>query len=401
MPNLQTQAQIGVVSATLETSSGYFVQVPVELLKSDLSSSALRLYLLLLSYGGPKSCAWPGQTRLAADLKLSERRVRDLLTELETAGLIKIEHVAGTSNLYHLQRFELRGLPGKKQTPQKEESLTTPAESFQGERQKSATELHVLESKNMCEEKTLARKNDEVKEEANNQLMNIKEELIHAGLTSIMATELTEIVLSNKRDSEYVKHLIAASLAKGIHNPIGFIRFMILRNSDPAIPKPRPKLEKSKPTQPIDFAKYTSGKYAYLTSNREIPVGEIDPTKAESPVSEPVEAIPQVKEENNPQPVKPEFDKLRQVIIGTFGLESEKALLEWEKVLEGLEDCSQVGYFYPALGWLEGTGEAKNYRLVFRNRFDLRAGQRYFNQLKSRLLAIYGPDLIIDCQSLV
>jgi len=400
MPNLQTQAQIGVVSATLETTSGYFVQVPVELLKSDLSSSALRLYLVLLSYGGPKSCAWPGQARLATDLKLSERRVRDLLTELEATGLIQIEHVAGTSNLYHLHRFELRGLPGKKEIQKKEAIEATPAEKCQKERQKSATELHVLELNNMCEGKVLAEKARKEDETSDSLLATIEKEFILAGLTSLMASELAEIALNNKRDQDYVKGLVTASRERGIHNPVGFIRFMVLRNSDPISPKPRSKPEKPNPTQPIDFAKYTSGKYAYLTNCKDIVVNE-----PELPIVEPLSPssvqpdAPQ-KEVVSRQPVRPEYRKLRQVMAETFGLENEKVLTEWEKVLETLADCPQNSYFYPALGWLERVNEVKCYRLVFRNRFDLKLGQRYLPQLRMTLLATYGLDLAIDCQSL-
>ena len=397
MPILQTQAKIEDDFSTLETSSGYFVQLPVELLKSDLSSSALRLYLLLLSYSGPKSCAWPGQARLAADLKLSERRVRDLLTELEVANLIKIEHIAGTSNLYHIHRFELRSLPGKRA------SESTPAEKFQGERQKSSAELHVLESKNMCEEMVSSGNSEKDGKATVNPIASAEEEFIQAGLPPLMATELAQIAFSNRRELKYIRTLITASQEKSIHNSVGFIRFMVLRNADPTStirPKTRTKPEKPNPTQPIDFAKYTTGKYAYLTNRKELMGSEIIPLEVERGLPSPVEPTPQAKKGANIQPNKPEYFQLHRTITETFGLETEKVLTEWGKVLEGLADCPQSGYFYPALGWLEKLDEVKIYRLIFRNRFDQRAGERWLSLLAKGLRLLYGVELRILCQSL-
>jgi len=421
MPAFQTQIEKGEYSDTPQKPSGFFVQVPVELLKSEVSSSALRLYLLLLSYGGPKSTAWPGQSRLANDLQLSERRVRNLLTELAAAGLIRIEHVAGTSNLYHLHRFELRSLPGKGAATHE----ATPEQKCQGDRNYSSTELHVLESKIVCDEKPQSEGNSEQEGVYLSLLTTLEKELLKTEMSRLVAKELAGILANNGRDLEYIQTLITASQDKAIHNPIGFIRFMVLRNAEPirsARSNTRRKVGKTLPetTPPIDFSKYTTGKYAYLTERNSIP-NLVDPPievgaencfdsipikviipKLENQDSFPmdVKAMPLVPTVGSINPVwaKPEHVTLRRIIATTYGFQSEKPIENWSELLSKLATQGWATYFYPTLGWLAASAEnSRQFNLIFRNKFDRRLSEPYLKQLIEFLTNNFGFEIDLVC----
>ncbi len=81
-----------------------FVQVPLEVLEASISSSAMKLYLILLKYARQSNECWPSQQTLGRDMNLKPRRIADLLKELENAFLITIICRAkeGLSNLYRL-----------------------------------------------------------------------------------------------------------------------------------------------------------------------------------------------------------------------------------------------------------------------------------------------------------
>ncbi|MBN9392379.1 MAG: helix-turn-helix domain-containing protein [Chloroflexi bacterium] len=81
-----------------------FVQVPLEVLEAGISTSALKLYLILLKYARQSNECWPSQQTLGWDMNLKPRRIADLLKELECASLITIICRAkeGLSNLYRL-----------------------------------------------------------------------------------------------------------------------------------------------------------------------------------------------------------------------------------------------------------------------------------------------------------
>ncbi len=425
MPAIQIQIEKGEHSAIPKNPAGFFVQVPVELLKSEVSSSALRLYLLLLSYGGPRATAWPGQSRLANDLQLSERRVRNLLTELEAAGLIRIEHVAGTSNLYHLHRFELRSLPGKGTAT----CEATSEQKCQGERNYSSTELHVLESKIVCEEKPQSKMNNEQKGVYLSLVTALEKELLKTEMNELVARELAVILANNGRDLEYIQTLITASQGKSIHNPIGFVRFMVLRNVEPICSSrlnARRKVEKTLPetTPPIDFSKYTTGKYAYLTERKSIPnladppnevgaenyfdhiaIKVIDP-KLENQNNYPVtvKAMPLLPtvEPINPAWAKPEHVALRRIIATSYGFQSEKLIKNWSELLSKLATQGWATYFYPTLGWLTTSPEnSRQFNLIFRNKFDKRLSEPYLKQLIEFLTNNFGFGIELVCYDFV
>lgn len=81
-----------------------FVQVPLEVLEARISTSAMKLYLILLKYARQSNECWPSQQTLGRDMNLKPRRIADLLKELEMASLITIICRAkeGLSNLYRL-----------------------------------------------------------------------------------------------------------------------------------------------------------------------------------------------------------------------------------------------------------------------------------------------------------
>ncbi len=444
MPNLQKEQAI--VQPTPKTppekrGNGAFVQVPVELLRGDnLSPAALKLYMILLSYCGPKAIAWPSQERLAQDMHLSERRVRGLMTELGNAGIVYVKHCIGSSNTYVVQKYSLGG-------GEQNESVTTPfektaEENFRVERKKISAHVHELEFKNLCEEK--ADKTGNVTRETyrsdgasvENEFTILVDLFVSSGMSLEMGLELAQVSRKNNRDDSYVNLLIEASHSPEVHNPIGFIRFMVLRNAEPTMASKR-GIKHSQPrsktlaNQPLDFTKYTSGKYAYLTNPKisAITLNQIeeDPpqfkaapvvsshfgplplgneNKSEPPMEVETSFIGSVEalsgSDNNKQTLanRPAHLKVRQEVVKVFGLEEAPVLAEWNKILKSLENSSQVRYFYPALGWLVNSNEPGCYQVVFRNKFDRRLGERWLALLIERLKVLYGPEIEVSCQSL-
>src|SRR5260221_4069184 len=81
-----------------------FTQVPNFLLKSKkLSSGDKMAFAMLLSYAWQNDSCFPGQQRLAQDLGLSDRSVRNNLQSLERNGLLTIRRRGlGKTNIYEL-----------------------------------------------------------------------------------------------------------------------------------------------------------------------------------------------------------------------------------------------------------------------------------------------------------
>lgn len=74
----------------------------VVLLNSRLSLGARMLHATLTYYARQSNQAWPGQPKLAQQMGVAERTVRDYLRELETCGLVATTRRRSTSNLYRL-----------------------------------------------------------------------------------------------------------------------------------------------------------------------------------------------------------------------------------------------------------------------------------------------------------
>lgn len=81
-----------------------FTQVPNFLLKSKkLSSGDKMTFAMLLSYAWQNDFCFPGQTRLAVDMGVTERSVRTHLKSLEANGLLTIiQRGQGKTNVYEL-----------------------------------------------------------------------------------------------------------------------------------------------------------------------------------------------------------------------------------------------------------------------------------------------------------
>lgn len=84
-----------------------FAQVPnIVLRDSSLSGNEKTLYALLLSYAWQDAECFPGQERLAKNMGLTSRSIRQLLSELRGHHLIGWKRQGlGKVNLYHINRL--------------------------------------------------------------------------------------------------------------------------------------------------------------------------------------------------------------------------------------------------------------------------------------------------------
>lgn len=84
-----------------------FTTIPNAILRfPGISPGAKLLYVLLLSYAWNKGSCFPGQDRVADDLGVSDRSVRNYITELESAGLLRIKQRGlGQTNIYYVPRI--------------------------------------------------------------------------------------------------------------------------------------------------------------------------------------------------------------------------------------------------------------------------------------------------------
>ena len=81
-----------------------FVQLPrAVLFHPDLSDGAKVLFGALLHYAWQEGSCFPGQARLADDLGVTERTIRNRIRELEAAGVLRVKQRGlGKTNLYLL-----------------------------------------------------------------------------------------------------------------------------------------------------------------------------------------------------------------------------------------------------------------------------------------------------------
>lgn len=89
-----------------ETFDLGFTMIPnAILLSAALSTSAFRVYALLLYYAREKAECWPGQEGLAERSGIGERTIRTAIRELEAAELLRtVRRGLGLTNLYLLLR---------------------------------------------------------------------------------------------------------------------------------------------------------------------------------------------------------------------------------------------------------------------------------------------------------
>ncbi len=114
--------------ADVLTAKG-FTQVPNHVLvSSKLSPGAKLTYAMLLKYAWQNDYCFPGQTRLAKDMGVTDRSVRTYLQELERERFVGIKQRGlGRPNLYELNlsasSTDRKNFPfrtGKKHTPRPE-----------------------------------------------------------------------------------------------------------------------------------------------------------------------------------------------------------------------------------------------------------------------------------------
>ena len=81
---------------------GGFTQVPNFILKDpNLSVGAKVTYAMFLSYAWHNESCFPGQARLAEDMGVTRPRVTQLISELQSAGLLSVQRRGqGKTNIY-------------------------------------------------------------------------------------------------------------------------------------------------------------------------------------------------------------------------------------------------------------------------------------------------------------
>jgi DNA-binding Lrp family transcriptional regulator len=292
---IQAQSDAEDTFEPTSSQSEHFVQIPVGLIANpNITPAALKLYLVLMAYCGPKSCAWPSQARLAEEMHITERRVRDLLKELTDEGIITVAHHTGATNTYYVDKHRVKKQPLRVTQP--EIYFRGEEENCRGDRKYTSADIYDL--KHVCEEPLSEIAFSEIEVTDNDtqpeyatplpdvsfpaptpdtkETSEIRALLAPSGLSESLIQELAVFVTSKNRDVEYVRRIVQASQVSGIHNPPGYIRYMLLNNAEPVPVKENKPVKESreyksqpKSPTPIDFSKYTTGKYAYLTRARD------------------------------------------------------------------------------------------------------------------------------------
>jgi len=91
------------INPSLTVERGPFEMLPHWLLHdSEISSHAIRIYLVIRSFGDEGRSAWPGRSRLAALIGQSRSTVTRAVQELEQAGALCIRRRSEQSNEYHI-----------------------------------------------------------------------------------------------------------------------------------------------------------------------------------------------------------------------------------------------------------------------------------------------------------
>ncbi|NWJ53230.1 MAG: helix-turn-helix domain-containing protein, partial [Bacteroidetes bacterium] len=146
---IQAQSDAEDTFEPTSSQSEHFVQIPVNIIANpNITPAALKLYLVLMAYCGAKSCAWPSQARLAEEMHITERRVRDLLKELTDEGLITVAHHTGATNTYYVDKHRVKKQPLRVVQP--EIYFRGEEEKCRGDRKYTSADIYDL--KHVCEE---------------------------------------------------------------------------------------------------------------------------------------------------------------------------------------------------------------------------------------------------------
>lgn len=96
-------------SPSLSIERGPFEMIPHWLLtETEISSHAIRLYLVIRSFGDEGRAAWPGRTRLGAMIGQSRSTITRAVRELEEVGALCVHRRPGEiqqSNEYHVHWY--------------------------------------------------------------------------------------------------------------------------------------------------------------------------------------------------------------------------------------------------------------------------------------------------------
>jgi hypothetical protein len=110
MDSIQNILERNTVVVQDQALKSGFVQLPnFILIEKDLSAYAKLSYALLLSYAWQKDSCFPGQERMAADLGVSDRYLRQALKELQEHNYISVERRGlNKTNVYTILSVQAR-----------------------------------------------------------------------------------------------------------------------------------------------------------------------------------------------------------------------------------------------------------------------------------------------------
>lgn len=134
MPQPGAQERTVIIEdESLRQFAGGFTSIPNRILRNgDISLGARMCYSMLLSYAWQENFCFPAQTRLAEDLGIGERTVRQYLKELRDAGLITWKQRGlNRPNVYQILKLPVLAPTAASGTP-------GPAESAAPDRQRAS-----------------------------------------------------------------------------------------------------------------------------------------------------------------------------------------------------------------------------------------------------------------------
>jgi DNA-binding MarR family transcriptional regulator len=271
--------------------SGYFVQVPLELLSYDISPAALKLYMVLMKFARRAGVCWPGQERLADEMGLKQRRIRGLLNELEQAGLVQVENDIGKANRYYLK--VQASTPAINNLEERQEIAGDgKLSSLPGGRQKMTAELHdknkninnkhingasapVCDSNSASEysgNKPVTLKQVKPPHKTSPEAKAIETLLRENGVAPLVAPKLAAFTASNGRSVAEVQRLIVVTKTNmRVHNLPAYLTSLLKNDVFSQTPSVT-TLTNAAPSNwsaGIDINKYKEGgKYAHLVANR-------------------------------------------------------------------------------------------------------------------------------------
>lgn len=155
-----------------------YAQIPRWILRAgdNLSHGAVRLYGVIMTYADNDTrTAFPGQQKLAEDLGVSDRSIRNYLKELEEYGALKVEHRQNkrTGNYYSNEYTLIFDKPSEVECRRQEEEgfrlttstiLTTPT-SYTSDQRSEQNVAPALSKRGQDDSQTKAKQSDPISPE--------------------------------------------------------------------------------------------------------------------------------------------------------------------------------------------------------------------------------------------